>query len=55
MFCRLSGIVGTVAASVWSSTNAIQAWPCDLSGSPQLVELFDFVPVELRRQVKLIC
>lgn len=39
--------------NVWNSVDAVDTWPCDFTHSNQPVEHFEFVPIELREQVRL--
>ena len=50
--CRLAWLSGMDAANIWDSVDGMDTWPCDLSDSNQSVQHFEFVPVELREQVR---
>ena len=43
------------AAKVWDIRDQVCEWPCDFSDFEQPAEHFEFVPVELRKQVRLFC
>lgn len=39
--------------NIWNSVDAVDTWPCDFTDCNQPVEHFEFVPIELREQVRV--
>ena len=50
---RLEWMAGMAAANIWDSMDRVDTWPCDLSDTKPPVKHFEFVPVEMREQVRL--